>query len=123
MISKTKLSKRTSKKRNTELVETLKQCKRNPSWISVGKTLSRSRKDKLEANLDNIDKQAKEGDRIIIPGKVLSQGKISKKIRVIALAFSKTAREKLEEQKIESSTILEEINTNPKAEGVKIFTL
>jgi len=121
MISKTKLSKRTENKRNPELVETLISCKKNEKWIKTGQMLSTSRRIRASLNLDQIDKEAKEGDVIVIPGKVLSQGEISKKIKIVALNFSANAKEKLDKDKIEFNTILEEIKSNPKAEKVRML--
>ena len=60
---------------------------------------------------------------LVIPGKVLSQGEISKdkKIKVIAFDFSDSAIEKLVKNKIEYKTILDELKSNPKGEGMKII--
>ena len=72
-------------------------------------------------NLTEIDKDSKEGDTVVVPGKVLSQGEINKKIKVVALGFSEKAREKLMKSKSDPTTILEEIKKNPDAKGVKML--
>lgn len=46
---------------------------------------------------------------VVIPGKVLSQGEIKKKIRVVAYKFSEKAKEKLLKEKIQISSIMDEI--------------
>ena len=66
-------------------------------------------------------KETEEGDTVVVPGKVLSNGEINKKIRIVALSFSKEAEEKLGKKKCEVVSILEEIKVNPKAEGIKIL--
>jgi large subunit ribosomal protein L18e len=121
MISKTKLSKRITNKNDIEVVDTLKACKKNAAWMNVGRLLSRSRSQYPQINLDIIDRSTKEGDRVVIPGKVLGSGQINKKIRVIALKFSGSAKEKLKSQKVEVVSILEEIKSNPKAEGITVM--
>lgn len=69
------------------------------------------------------NKQNKQGRKTIaVPGKVLSQGEIDKKIKLVALGFSEKAREKLLESKCEIKNILEEIKKNPNAKGVRILT-
>ena len=40
-------------------------------------------------------KHAKDKETILVPGKVLSAGSISKQVRVAAFSFSKIAREKI----------------------------
>ena len=72
-------------------------------------------------NLDEINKLVKDNETIVVPGKVLSQGEINKKIKLIAFAFSQEAKEKLSKAKIESFSISEEIKKNPKAQGVKVL--
>jgi large subunit ribosomal protein L18e len=119
--SKNQIAQRTSRKRNPELVETLKACKHNDAWRQVGIILARPSKMLPEINLGAIDAQSKEGDLIVVPGKVLSQGNIGKKVRVIALRFSASAKDKLKEKKGEAVSILDEIKINPKAEGIKII--
>lgn len=123
MISKTKLSKRIETKRNPELVETLKECKKHEKWLEVGKSLSTPRRKRISINLEKINEDSKTGDLIVVPGKVLSQGEIEsgKKIKIIAMNFSENAKEKLNKHKIEFNTIQEEIKLNPEAKGVKII--
>ena len=83
--------------------------------------LSAPRRRKIQVNLEKIEKETKEGDTVIVPGKVLSQGDITKKIRVAALNFSSTAEKKLKSKKCELVSIKEEIKINPRAEGIKIL--
>ena len=121
MKSNTKIKKQTKRKSNPELVETINEAKKLKSWHKVAEILSFPRRKKVIINLEEIDKQAKAGDTMIIPGKVLSQGNITKKISVAALKYSKAAEEKLKEQKCEIKSIKTEIKENPEAKGVKIL--
>ena len=122
MISKTKLFQRLKRKNNPELVNTLMACKKNEAWMNVGAILSRSKSQMPVVNLDKIDKESKDGDLVIVPGKILGNGEMTKKIRVAALNFSESAKEKLGKHKSEMITILEEIKRNPKAQGIKIIS-
>ncbi len=121
MITKTKLFQRLERKNNPELVDTLMACKKNEAWMKVGGVLSRSKNTMPVVNLDRINKECKEGDIVVVPGKVLSNGDIDKKIRIAALRFSESAREKLGRMKSEIVSILEEIKRNPKAQGIKVI--
>lgn len=121
MKSKTKIDKQARKKTNTELVETIIKAKKNDKWLEVAGLLSVPRRLKIEKNLGEIDKESKEGDTIIVPGKVLAEGEISKKIRISALSFSQEAEKKLKAKKCEIISLINEIEKNKKAEGVKIL--
>ena len=121
MKSKTKIEKQLEKKTNQDLVETIIVAKKNKDWKRVAEILSSSRKNRVNLNLEDIDKEIVEGKIFVVPGKVLSQGEISKKVKICALDFSDKAKEKLLKSKCEISSILEEIKKNPDAKGIKIL--
>ena len=95
--------------------------KKNPAWIKVSDIISRPRRKKIALNLDEISLQCKDGENVLIPGKVLGTGSINKKIKIIALDFSESAREKLNKSKIEIFHIDEEMKKNPNAKNIKIL--
>jgi len=115
MISKTKISKRIKKKTNSNLVETVLLAKKDNQEIAG--LLSMPTRKRASLNLDEINKEAKENETIIVPGKVLGNGNISKKIKIIALNFSSSAEEKLKKAKIQATTIIEELKKTKKIEG------
>lgn len=121
MLSKTKISKRNKNKRNLELVETVNVCKKNEAWIKICQDLLLPKRKRINVNLEKINKESKDGDIIVVPGKVLSQGEINKKIKLIALDYSENAKEKLSKAKIDYSDIINEIKKNAKMQGVKIL--
>ena len=114
-ISKTKINKRTKKKTNSELVETIMLAKKHN--LEIAKLISIPTRRRIKKNLEEIDKEAKENETIIVPGKVLGNGNISKKIKIIALNFSSSAEEKLKKAKIQATTIIEELKKTKKIEG------
>lgn len=121
MKSKTKISKQVRKKTNPVLVETIIQAQKNDGWKRVAELLSGTRKMMVNLNVSQINSLADEKGTVVVPGKVLSQGNIGKKIKVVALSFSGKAKKKLSDAKIPFSTIIEEIKSNPKGEGIKIL--
>ena len=70
-------------------------------------------------NLTEIEKT--EGKTFVVCGKVLSQGGITKKVKVVALSFSEKAKEKLKAAGCETLTIAEEIQKNKDAKEVIIL--
>lgn len=121
-ISKTKIKVHVRKKTNPALAETIRAASRHTPWLPLAKRLAGSTRRYASVNLAKIEKTTTIGDTILIPGRVLSAGEVSKKIRVCALGFSESAREKLNKTKSEAVSIIEEIKINPKAQGLKIIT-
>lgn len=121
MKSKTKIAKQLQKKSNSKLIETILEAKKKEKWLGVAGILSGPRRKMSNLNLNEINVQAKEKDKVLVPGKVLSQGEINKKIKLIALGFSEKAKEKLKNSGCETTSILNEIKLNPSAEGIRIL--
>jgi large subunit ribosomal protein L18e len=121
MKSKTKIEEQLERKNNPELAKTIILAKKNSGWLEAARILSGPRKSRINLNLDEINKEAKEGEKVVVLGKVLSQGKIEKKIKIIALNFSERAKEKILKEHCEFSTILEEIKRNPNAEKLRFL--
>jgi len=117
MLSKTQISKRISKKRNPELVETIELAKKN-DLLDLAKRLSSPKSNYINPNLSELDRI--KADKIIIVGRVLGQGECNKK-QISALGFSEQAREKLKKTDCKMNTIKQEIGKNPELEGVKII--
>jgi len=121
MKTKTKIDKQLERKNNPELVKTIIEAKKKSKWLDVAGILSSPRINGIGMNLNKINENAKEGETVLVPGKVLSQGEIEKKIKVVAFSFSEKAKEKILKAKGEVSTISEEIKKNPEAKGIKIL--
>ncbi len=121
MLSNTKMKVRIRRKTNPSLVETINAAMEKESWKPLAKNLSGPTRKFVSLNLFEIDSQTSEGDTVIVVGKVLSKGELTKKLRICALSFSKSAFEKMKDSKSEALSILDEIKKNPKAEGVKIL--
>jgi large subunit ribosomal protein L18e len=120
MKSKTKIETQIKKKINKELVDTIILAKKSEAWREVASILSGSRRNRKVVNLDQLNKVEK-AETIIVPGKVLSQGEITKKIKVAALTFSEKAKEKLLKAGCEVVLLEEEIKKNKDAKGVIVL--
>src|SRR5688500_16711947 len=118
-ISKTKLKAQLSRKTNPELIDTIREAKKHEPWLPLAKLLSGPTRKYTSVNLSDIDEKSKAGDTVLVPGKVLSSGDLTKKVTICSLSISAGAKEKLKKTKSESLSILQEIKSNPKAEGIK----
>lgn len=90
---------RTTEKRLFDAVRTLKKLGRDKNiklWSKVSNELAHSRKNRAEVNLWKIDKNSKDGEYVVVPGKVLGDGKVTKKINVVTYKISETGKEKVE---------------------------
>ena len=121
MSLKIRIDRKLERKTNPELAETILAAKKEKAWIKISNILAYPRRKRIAINLDKIDKESKEGDTIIVPGKVLGEGDISKKIVIAAFSFSQDALKKLKAKKCDTKSLIKEIKENPKAQGVKII--
>ncbi|RMD67321.1 50S ribosomal protein L18e [Candidatus Pacearchaeota archaeon] len=120
-LSVRKIKERIGRKSSARLRETLQSALKSDGWRDLSKKLAVARRKQLALNLDEINELAKDGDVVVVPGRVLSQGMITKKVKVCAFGFSKRAQEKLQEGKVEFAHVFEEIKTNPSAKNVRVL--
>lgn len=106
-------------KLNPVLVQTIISAKKNPKWIEVAGELTIPNRKRATVNISDLEKA--EGEMIVVCGKILSQGEISKKVKVAAMNFSEKAEKKLKDAGCEILTIKEAIESNKDAKGVKIL--
>tara|TARA_Y100000294_G_C8558645_1_gene338145 strand:- start:1197 stop:1559 length:363 start_codon:yes stop_codon:yes gene_type:complete len=90
-------------------------------WKAIAKNLNRPTRQRTIINLFKINKLAKENETVIIPGKVLGNGELNRKITISAFYFSKSAKEKIKQCGCKAITINELIKTNPKGSKVRII--
>ncbi|MBU1201818.1 MAG: 50S ribosomal protein L18e [Nanoarchaeota archaeon] len=89
-------------------------------WKRVATDLEKPTRNKRIVNLYKIDKYAKPDETIVVPGKVLGTGDITKKVVVAAYVFSDSAYEKIK-AKGEAISIQELLKRNPKGKKVRIL--
>lgn len=113
--------------KNEALAKTIKELrqesKRNKAkiWSALADMLGIPRRNIAEVNLSKIERYAKNGDEVVVPGKVLGAGKIEKKVVVAAVSFSAAGRQKIKDAGGKCISIGELISKNPKGSGVRIL--
>ena len=93
------------------------QCK---LWKRIALDLERPTRIRRMVNVYKIDRYAKEGDVILVPGKVCGDGELTKKVTVAAYQFSDSARAKINVNG-KAVSIQELMKENPKAQKVRII--
>lgn len=90
-------------------------------WRDVALRLEKPKRNWAEANLSKLERFAEDGDTILVPGKVLAAGTLSKKITVAAFDFSDAAAEAIVAAGGKTLTLTELAEANPQGTGVKIM--
>ncbi|MDI9644489.1 MAG: 50S ribosomal protein L18e [Candidatus Verstraetearchaeota archaeon] len=90
-------------------------------WRDLSDLLSVPTRKRISVNVSKIEKFAKEGEFIAVPGRVLGFGNLSKKIDVAALSFTPSAREKITAAGGRAISLEVLLNLNPRGRGVTIL--
>ena len=90
-------------------------------WRDVAERLERSGKNWSEVNVSRLARFAKEGEMLVVPGKLLGSGTISFGVTVAAYKTSAQAKGKIEAVGGKAMTIKELVAANPSGEGIRIM--
>lgn len=106
---------------NPVLLETIEvlQEKDAAVWSSVAENLGKVNRNRAEVNLSDIERVAEDGDTVVVPGKVLGSGRLTKEVTVAAFKSSNSARDSIEKDG-EFMFIQDLVEENPEGNGVKL---
>ena len=107
-----------------EMIETIRNKgfeNKSKLWVAVAEDLNRVRRKRYEVNLNRLEKYPKAREKIVVPGVVLGNGEVKKRLEVAALKFSGKAKEKIEKAGGKCLTIEEMFKENPKGKGIRIM--
>ncbi len=89
-------------------------------WKRIADDLEKPSRGQRTVNVFKLDATAADGETVIVPGKVLGEGDLTKKITVAAFSFSDGARAKIDKS-CKALSIAELVKANPKAAKVRIL--
>ncbi|HYC27010.1 MAG TPA: 50S ribosomal protein L18e [Nitrososphaerales archaeon] len=89
-------------------------------WRQASVMLSSPKSERVEVSLGRISRVAEGGSTLIVPGKVLGNGVLEKKLEVGAFSFSSAARSKIEAAGGSALSIEQLVKKHPKGSGVKL---
>jgi len=92
-----------------------------PVWSSVARRLERSRHSVPPVNVGQLERLASAGETVVVPGKVLSDGPLSKALTVGAFAFSEGARAKIHAAGGTAVSLHALLKSNPEGTGVRLL--
>ena len=90
-------------------------------WRDVAERLESPSKNWAEVNLSSIQRNAEDGETIVIPGKVLGAGRLEKNVTIGTFKASKSAEKSIEEAGGECIAISELADRMPEGTGIKIM--
>ena len=92
-----------------------------PIWRDIALRLEKPKSNWAEANLSRLERYAKDGETILVPGKVLAAGSVSKKLTVAAYDFSDAAAAGIVAAGGKTMTLRELMDENPEGSKVRIM--
>jgi len=107
-------------RRTTVMLERAGKKQKAPIWREASELLSSPSITKVEVNLGRISRLADDGQAVFVPGKVLGNGVMGKRVVVGAFAFSSGARSKIEASGGSALSVEEFLKKYPKGSGVKL---
>lgn len=114
-------------KQNPRLVDVIEELERQAEendvgvWREVASRLESPRRNHAEVNVSKIERYAAEDEAVVVPGKVLGGGVLSKEVVVAAFDFSSSARNKILDADGEPVLIEEFVEQNPMGNNVRVI--
>ncbi len=90
-------------------------------WKDIAERLAKPLRNYAEVNIAKLERYGREGEMILVPGKVLGSGMVSKPLTVAAWRFSQSAREKIEGAGGKCLSFSEVLRINPGGKNVRII--
>lgn len=90
-------------------------------WRRIADDLLKPTRSRRLVNVFKLNLFSKDGEVVVVPGKVLGTGDLNHKVTVAAYDFSKSAVEKIRNAKGDVLTIKELLEKNPQAKDVRIL--
>ena len=110
--------------RKQELIGELKKqasVAKQPLWKRVAFDLEMSSRANKVVNISRINRVTKEGETIIVPGKVLGTGQLDHKLTIAAYSFSKSAMLSIQESKATAVLIRDFVKNDIKGKKVRLI--
>ncbi len=106
---------------NPILLETLELLQEQEAavWNDVAENLGKVNRKRPEVNISDIERVAEEGETVVVPGKVLGAGRLTKEIEVAAFKASDSAKQQINENG-EFKFIQDLVEENPEGSRVRI---
>lgn len=102
------------------LLNALRKAKK-PVWARVAEIIRAPRRRRPEVTLARLGKVTKEGDKAVVPGKIILEGKVGHKLAIGYFSASKASIDQLEKEGIKAMPLAKFLEANKDGKGVKII--
>jgi large subunit ribosomal protein L18e len=115
------------RKGNPELVRLVGELRkaarthRAPIWAAVAERLERARHQVDPVNVGQLGRLTEAGETVVVPGKLLAEGRLAKRLTVGAFAFSAEARAKVHAAGGVAVSLLDVVKAHPDGAGVRLL--
>jgi large subunit ribosomal protein L18e len=115
------------RKENPELarviIELTKAAKTHkaPVWRAAAERLARPRHQVFPLNVGHLERLAAAKETILVPGKLLAEGNLTKPLTIGAVAYSSEARSKVHAAGGTALSISELVKSHPDGKGVRLL--
>jgi large subunit ribosomal protein L18e len=92
-----------------------------PVWRAVAERLARSRHGVVPLNVGQLERIAETGETVVVAGKLLAEGPLSKRLTVGAFAYSAEARAKIHAAGGNALSLSELLKAHPDGTGVRLL--
>ena len=119
--------KQINRKSNSDLVKTVTELKKAarendaPLWKSIALKLESPSRNWPSVNISKLEFNVDKNSKVLVPGKLLGAGNITKKMTVSAYSFSESAKIKVEAAGGKCLSYNEFIKSNPKGTDVVVI--
>lgn len=103
-----------------ELIAELQKANKD-IWKRLARELSKPTRRRAAVNVSKIEQYSKDGGTVVIPGKVLGAGYLTKKVNVAAFSFSGAAKEQISKGGGKAMGIMDLLRDNPEGKDVVIL--
>lgn len=90
-------------------------------WKDIAERISKSSRRIPSVNVDRLERYCKDKETVIIPGKLLSRGTLTKPLTVAAFKFSASGKKKVEDAGGKALTLNELMKKSPKGSNIRII--
>lgn len=92
-----------------------------PIWSAVADRLERARHQTTPVNVGHLERLAEAEETVVVPGKLLADGPLSKALTVAAYSYSSGARAKVRAAGGTALTLSQLIEAKPDGAGVRLL--
>ncbi|HLY76555.1 MAG TPA: 50S ribosomal protein L18e [Thermoplasmata archaeon] len=117
----------TIRKENPELARVIIELKKAarahqaPIWRAAAERLARPRHQVFPLNVGHLERLAEARQTIVVPGKLLAEGHLTKPLTIGAISYSSEARSKVHSAGGTTLSISELVKSHPDGKGVRLL--